>query len=117
MELSTFKYIETLSERLKSNGFSWHHDDLFALREALPQLLELYRTHSGGHCGREHIEYLENELENEKNHTSFLGKLLETLCGDGWEKLTIAEAERRNVRVYCCRSNPEPSPSVSPGSR
>jgi hypothetical protein len=34
-------------------------------------------------------EQLENELEEEKDHSAFLEKLLRVLYGDGWDKITI----------------------------
>jgi len=37
---------------------------------------------------------LKEKLKKEEDHTKFLGMLLKILWGEGWEKLTIAEAER-----------------------
>jgi hypothetical protein len=42
-------------------------------------------------------EQLENELEEEKDHSAFLEKLLRVLYGDGWDKLTISDAKQRRV--------------------
>ena len=44
MELSTLKQLKELSKRLQGRGFSWHHDDYFCLREALPELIEHHLT-------------------------------------------------------------------------
>lgn len=44
-----------------------------------------------------YIYRLESELEIEKCHTEFLEKLLKILYGDGWEKLTLAEAKRCKI--------------------
>ncbi len=40
MDLSTLKQLKDLGKRLQQRGFSWHHDDYFCLREALPELIE-----------------------------------------------------------------------------
>jgi len=37
---------------------------------------------------------LKELLEKEKEHSAFLEKLLSELYGEGWEKLTLAEAKR-----------------------
>lgn len=44
-----------------------------------------------------YIKDLQNEIEEEKAHSAFLEKLLRILCGDGWSKLTMWEAERCKV--------------------
>lgn len=36
---------------------------------------------------------LEAKLEEERDHSAWLEKLLRVLYGDGWEKLTIAHAQ------------------------
>jgi len=51
MELSTFKQLKDLNQRLQERGFSWHHDDYCCLREALPELIEHYITNQSS--GRE----------------------------------------------------------------
>ena len=40
MNLSTFKCLQNLNERIQKNGFSWHYDDYFCLREALPEIID-----------------------------------------------------------------------------
>jgi len=40
------------------------------------------------------ISRLEAELEIEKEYSAFLEELLKTLYGDGWEKLTLYDAEK-----------------------
>lgn len=40
------------------------------------------------------IGELKAELEEEKDHSAFLEKLLKALHGKGWSKLTISEARR-----------------------
>lgn len=40
MNQSIFKQLKDLNERLQKPGFSWHHDDYFCLKEALPEIIE-----------------------------------------------------------------------------
>ena len=44
MELTTFVQIEGLVKRLQARGFSWQHWDYMALRDALPEMLERFKT-------------------------------------------------------------------------
>lgn len=45
-----------------------------------------------------YINKLQNDLMKEKEHSAFLEKLLKTLYGDGWEKLTLYEAGKWHRR-------------------
>lgn len=47
---------------------------------------------------------LEEELEEEKEHSLFLEKLLKALYGEGWEKLTISKAKE----IYTQKIKEEP---------
>jgi len=58
-----------------------------------------------------YIEHLEVSVTTEKEHSAFLEELLETLYGDGWDKLTISDAINckvvnrfppANYRCNCC---------------
>ena len=51
-----------------------------------------------GMYDREHISHLEATIETEKDHSAFLEKLLKTLVGDGWNKLTISDAKEQRIR-------------------
>jgi len=43
VDLSVVKQLESLVERLQAPGFAFQHDDFFALREGLPELLGAFR--------------------------------------------------------------------------
>jgi len=38
-----------------------------------------------------YLRYIENELEDEKDHSAFVEKLLRLVYGNGWDKLTISD--------------------------
>ena len=44
------------------------------------------------------VRELEADLETEKDHSKFLGELVQHLYGDGWENLTIHEAKKLRAR-------------------
>jgi rubrerythrin len=50
------------------------------------------------------------KLEEEKEHSAFLEKLLRTLYGDGWNKLTISDAKKWHTKHIASQ------PSVEDGS-
>lgn len=52
-----------------------------------------------------YITRLEEELQAEKEGSAFLKKLLKTLYGDGWEKLTLYEAKKWHDRHLTSHSS------------
>lgn len=49
---------------------------------------------------RERCNGVKEKLEEEKDHSAFMEKLLDALYGKGWEKLTIADA-KLHFQVIC----------------
>ena len=62
----------------------WHHTN------DRPDIFDLTYEH----------EYLSNELATEKDHSEFLEKLLRALWGEGWEHLTVYDAEEWHKKFF-----------------
>ena len=54
-----------------------------------------------------YINKLQNDLMEEKEHSSFLEELLKTLIGDGWDRLTLYDAKRLHNLYASHPSNEE----------
>jgi len=57
-----------------------------------------------------YINKLQNNLMKEKEHSAFLEKLLKTLFGDGWGRLTLYEAEQWHRRHLTRHSSERAGP-------
>ena len=68
MDLSTLEQLKDLSKRLQQRGFSWHHDDYFCLKEALPELIERHLSEASTRPDNAISEGLLEHQESCVNH-------------------------------------------------